>query len=165
MLDGTSNEFDVSTQDQRDWTGPRPDSVEADRLLIKRTAAAVADLLSGINAAERIIASGREFGILHDALKQNHPRDKSRIGWRCAFSKSENRFGLSRRTAETHITIHAAFFTTGNVLPAAKLPQSLRPLHLLATFKLTTERLVVTSDRRPPRLRFAVSGLSWGWWR
>jgi hypothetical protein len=133
---------DFSSVSQDDHVGPRPDSLAGDRLLIERTATAVTIILANVGAAAAYIASGGEFAPLHEILVKNHPKDRNRIGWRRAFSEAENQFGLSRRTAEAHIDIHAAFSTTGNMLPAVKLPQSLRPLHLLATFKLSADQIL-----------------------
>jgi hypothetical protein len=143
MLDASFSNIGLSAQDHVD---PRPDSIEADRLLIKHTATAVTALMSEMNSAATYIRSGGKFENLHEHLVKNNPKDKTRIGWYRAFSKDENRFGLSRRTAEAHIDIHAAFSDLGNMLPTSKLPQSLRPLHLLATLKLTTEQLVGLVD-------------------
>lgn len=39
---------------------------------------------------------------------------------------------MQRRMAEDHIAIHTAFFHVGNTLPARQLPQSFRPLVVLA---------------------------------
>jgi hypothetical protein len=120
---------------------PDQNAIESDRMLIENTAHCVRDLCPQMNAAALYIAVGREFDNLHEHLSKNSPHDKKRIGWKRAFSKQENKFGLSRRQAENYIAIYAAFFHCGNALPPSKLPQSLRPLLALAKLKLTTQQL------------------------
>jgi len=119
---------------------PDLNSIEADRMLIEQTASYVANLWPQMNTAEMYVVAGREFKNLHSHLVKNSPHDKTRIGWRRAFIKPENKFGCDRRIAESYIQIHDAFAHVGNTLPTWRLPQSWRPLHLLARLKLDEKK-------------------------
>ena len=120
---------------------PDLNSIEADRMLITQAASYVNNLWQQMNAAETYIAAGKEFKNLQEHLNKNKKEDKTRIGWHRAFSKKENRFGISRQHAETYIDVFEAFFKTANMLAVSSLPQSLRPLHALAKLQLDATQL------------------------
>jgi hypothetical protein len=110
----------------------RPFDIEWDRQQIRQCARRLEVIGASCNAVETCIEKGAEFAALHEKLTKNKPNDKTRIGWKRAFERTENKFGMSRKYADGFIAIHKAFAHRGNMLPLSRLPQSIRPLVALA---------------------------------
>lgn len=121
---------------------PNLNDIEGDRFLIGQTAHHLEKhVWDRMNAADCYIRAGAELALLHKHLSKNSRSDKTRIGWKKAFTASENKFGFSRQQAEKYIIISKVFSHGATVVAPSKLPQSLNALLALAKSEMPTQTI------------------------